>query len=102
MMLSAALVLAVLFAFFGDFALPNTALSWTGFAGVAIAATTGTLTFMYGMTYVGATRAAMLTNLEPILGVLFAIAILGERVTVPQGVGVVVVITAIIVLERQR
>jgi len=102
MMLSAALVLAALFAFFRDFALPTTVLSWVGFAGVAVAATTGTLTFMCGMTYVGATRAAMLTNLEPVLGVLFAIAILGERVTVPQGVGVVVVITAIIVLERQR
>lgn len=102
MMLSAAVVLAALFAFFGDFALPTTALSWTGFAGVAIAATTGTLTFMCGMTYVGATRAAMLTNLEPVLGVFFAIAILGERVTVLQGVGISVVIAAIIVLERQR
>jgi drug/metabolite transporter (DMT)-like permease len=102
MMLSAAFVLAVLFAFFGDFALPNTALSWTGFAGVAIAATTGTLTFMCGMTYVGATRAAMLTNLEPVLGVLFAIVMLGERVTLQQAVGIVVVFAAIIVLERQQ
>jgi drug/metabolite transporter (DMT)-like permease len=102
MMLSAASVLAALFALFGDLALPTTALSWTGFLGVAVAATTGTLTFMCGMTYVGATRAAMLTNLEPVLGVLFAIAMLGERVTLPQGTGILVVIGAIFVLEMQR
>jgi drug/metabolite transporter (DMT)-like permease len=102
MMLSAAFVLSALFALFGDFALPTTALSWMGFLGVAVAATTGTLTFMCGMTYVGATRAAMLTNLEPVLGVLFAVATLGERVTLPQGIGILVVIGAIFALELQR
>ncbi|HEU4679356.1 MAG TPA: DMT family transporter, partial [Terrimicrobiaceae bacterium] len=102
MMLSAAVILAALFVLFGNFALPSTALSWMGFVGVAIAATTGTLTFLCGMTYVGATRAAMLTNLEPVLGVLFAINVLGERVTLVQGVGILVVIAAIIFMEQQR
>ncbi len=101
MMCSAAAVLAVLFALFGNLALPTTTLGWAGFAGVAIAATTGTLAFLCGMAYVGATRAAMITNLEPVLGVLFAVAVLGERVTFLQGVGIAIVISAIFAMESR-
>ena len=102
MMCSAAAVLAALFALYGELALPTTSLGWAGFSGVAIAATAGTLTFLSGMAYVGATRAAMITNLEPVLGVLFAIAALGERVTLLQGVGIAIVIGAIFVMESRR
>lgn len=99
MMLSAALVLAVLFTMVGSLALPATTLAWAGFIGVAVAATTGTLTFMCGMAIVGATRAAMISNLEPVLGVLFAIAVLGETVTSLQAIGIVVVIGSIFAME---
>ena len=102
MMLSAATVLAILFAGFGTLALPNTALAWTGFTGVAIAATTGTLAFMCGMASVGAARAAMISNLEPVLGVLFAIGVLGERVTLVQSTGIAIVIGAIFLMEWRR
>ncbi len=101
MMCSAAVVLAVLFALFGNLALPTTTLGWAGFAGVAIAATTGTLAFLCGMAYVGATRAAMITNIEPVLGVLFAVTVLGERVTFLQGVGIAIVISAIFAMESR-
>jgi drug/metabolite transporter (DMT)-like permease len=99
MMVSAAAVLAMLFAIFGDLVLPTTTLGWTGFIGVAVAATTGTLAFLSGMAQIGATRATMITNLEPILGVLFAINVLGEQVSVYQGLGIAVVIAAIFANE---
>jgi drug/metabolite transporter (DMT)-like permease len=99
MMVSAAAVLALLFAIFGDLALPTTMLGWTGYIGVAITATTGTLTFLCGMAQIGATRATMITNLEPIFGVLFALAVLGEGVSVYQGIGIAIVIGAIFVNE---
>jgi drug/metabolite transporter (DMT)-like permease len=102
MMISAAVALGILFALFGTLALPTTAMAWTGFIGVAIAATTGTLAFMCGMAYVGAARAAMISNLEPVIGVLFAIAILGERVTLLQSIGIAMVIGAIFVMEWRR
>ncbi len=102
MMLSAAVVLSIAFALFGDLALPVTPLSWLGFAGVAIAATAGTLSFMGGMAIIGSTRAAMITNLEPVLGVIFALGVLGERVTWLQGIGIATVIGSIIVMERWR
>ena len=102
MMLSAAATLAALFAFVGSLALPATALGWTGFIGVAVASTVGTLAFLGGMAAVGAARAAMISNLEPVLGVLFAIVALGERVTLVQTVGVGIVIGAIFVMEWRR
>ena len=102
MMVSAAATLAVFFSIYGSLALPTTGQGWMGFIGVAIAATTGTLAFMCGMAHVGAARAAMITNLEPVVGVLFAIIILGEKVTPLQGIGILIVIGAIFVMERQR
>lgn len=63
MMLSAAATLTVIFALFGTLALPTTMLAWTGFVGVAIASTVGTLAFISGMAYVGAARAPMISNL---------------------------------------
>ena len=62
-----------------------------------MAATAGTLAFMGGMAYIGAARAAMISNLEPILGVLFAMAMLGERVTLVQAIGMAMVLAAIFV-----
>jgi drug/metabolite transporter (DMT)-like permease len=102
MMISAAVALGVLFEMFGTLALPTTTLAWTGFIGVAIAATAGTLAFLCGMAYVGAARAAMISNLEPVICVLFAIAILGERVTLVQSIGIAMVIGAIFVMEWRR
>lgn len=102
MMLSAAVVLAVLFFMFGTLGLPTTRLAWAGFLGVAVAATGGTLAFMCGMAYVGAARAAMISNLEPVIGVLFALAVLGERVTLLQGAGIIMVIVAIFLMEWRR
>jgi len=98
MMLSAAVTLTVIFALFGTLALPTTPLAWTGFIGVTV----GTLAFISGMAYVGAARAAMISNLEPVLGVLFAIAVVGERVSLLQGVGIAIVIGAIFVMEMRR
>jgi drug/metabolite transporter (DMT)-like permease len=102
MMLSAAATLGALFVFVGTLALPATALGWTGFIGVAVASTVGTLAFLGGMAAVGATRAAMISNLEPVLGVLFAIVALGERVTLVQTVGIGIVLGAIFVMEWRR
>jgi drug/metabolite transporter (DMT)-like permease len=102
MMLSAAITLTILFLFFGTLALPTTELAWMGFIGVAVASTAGTLTFLCGMAYVGAARAAMISNLEPVLGVLFAMTVLGERVTPLQGTGIALVLGSIVAMELRR
>jgi drug/metabolite transporter (DMT)-like permease len=47
-------------------------------------------------------RAAMITNLEPVLGILFAMLILGERISPVQGTGIGLVIASIFALEMKR
>lgn len=102
MMLGAAVSLLAIFPFFGTLALPTTEVGWLGFVGVAFAATTGTLTFFCGMAFIGAARAAMISNLEPIIGIVFAMAVLGERLTLMQGVGIALVLVSIVSMEVWR
>jgi drug/metabolite transporter (DMT)-like permease len=106
MMLSAAVTLALLFPLAGTWALPAGHLGWLGLSGVAIGATIGatigTLTFFAGLTLIGTVRATMLSNLEPVLGILFAMLVLGERIVALQGLGIALVIGAIVALEIGR
>jgi len=44
----------------------------------------GTLAFFVGIENIGAMRATMITNLEPIFGVLLAVVVLQERLTIVQ------------------
>jgi drug/metabolite transporter (DMT)-like permease len=46
------------------------------------------------MENIGATRATMITNLEPIFGVLLAVVVLQERLTIVQAFGIVLVLSA--------
>ncbi len=50
---------------------------------------------------VGASRAALYTYLEPFLGVLFAVLLLADRVTLPQLVGGAIIVAAV-ALGRPR
>lgn len=102
MMLSAAASLIVICVIRGDLRLPVTLLGWTGFGGVAIAYTVGTVTFFAAIPLLGAVRAAMISNLEPVLGILFAMAVLGEGVSPLQALGIILVIGSIFAMEVGR
>ena len=102
MMLSAAVCLAVFSLVQGDVKLPVTGLGWLGLGGVALSHTIGTLTFFGAIPLLGAVRAAMITNLEPVLGILFAMLILGERLSAAQAAGIALVIASIFAMELRR
>ena len=102
MMLSAALCLSALSLAEGDVKLPATGEGWLGFGGVALSHTIGTLTFFGAIPLLGAVRAAMITNLEPVLGILFAMLILGERLSPVQATGIALVIASIFMMEMRR
>jgi drug/metabolite transporter (DMT)-like permease len=102
MMLSAALCLSTFSLAQGDVKLPTTGEGWLGFGGVALSHTIGTLTFFGAIPLLGAVRAAMITNLEPVLGVLFAMLILSERLSPVQALGIALVITSIFAMETKR
>lgn len=102
MMLGAAAVLSVPLALNGGLALPHTATGWLGVLGVSVAATFGTIAFFSGMARIGAIRAAMISNLEPVLGIAVAMVLVGERIDWPQAVGLLLVVGAIFGMERAR
>jgi len=102
MMVSAATSLVSICIIQGDLRLPTTLQGWTGFGGVAIAYTIGTVTFFAAIPFLGAVRAAMISNLEPVLGILFAMAVLGEVVSPLQAMGIVLVIGSIFAMEAGR
>ena len=101
MMLSAALCLAAVSLAQGDVQLPATGEGWLGFGGVALSHTIGTLTFFAAIPLLGAVRAAMITNLEPVLGILLAMLILSERVSPFQAAGIALVIASIFAMEMK-
>jgi drug/metabolite transporter (DMT)-like permease len=102
MMLSAAVALTMFGFVQGTVQWPVTLSGWAGFGGVAVAYTIGTITFFAAIPLLGAMRAAMISNLEPVLGILFAMAVLGEAVSPLQGVGIVMVIASIFAMEAVR
>ena len=60
------------------------------------------VTFLAGLQRVGPTQSALLSALEPVFTVALAVAFLGERLTGAQIAGSVLVITAVILLQRRR
>jgi drug/metabolite transporter (DMT)-like permease len=99
MMLSATSTLAVLFACFGDLALPATSTGWLGFSGVAVGSTVGTLAFFCAIPMIGTVRATMISNVEPLLGILSAVILLGEKISPLQMSGIAAVLTSIVAME---
>ena len=99
MMLSASITLALPLLSFGTIALPETLSGWVGFGGVAVGYTVGTLAFFCAVPILGTVRSTMISNIEPLLGIIFALVILGERVSSLQGVGIALVLASIMVVE---
>jgi drug/metabolite transporter (DMT)-like permease len=58
------------------------------------------LAFFAAFRYISPVRATMISNLEPLLGVLIAVAVLGERLAGWQWLGVGVVVAGLVLFER--
>jgi drug/metabolite transporter (DMT)-like permease len=89
----------------GPLRLPQTGLGWIGFFGNAAFYCLGLVGFFAGIARVGAIPASMVSNVEPIVSILFAMTMLGERLSWPQWTGVVLVIAAILAMaegDRRR
>jgi drug/metabolite transporter (DMT)-like permease len=99
MVLSAAVILGVAHLFYGRTLWPDNAVGWIGFFGVGVAYTVGVTLFFAAVPMLGAMRATMITNLEPIFGIIFAMLILGEHVSVLQAFGMSLVLFSIITME---
>jgi drug/metabolite transporter (DMT)-like permease len=94
-MLTAAAVLAG-----PGFGLPTTTFAWAGLIFAGAAAGLGVTLYFIALPLLGPVRAALLSNLEPVVATLGAVAILHERPGAMQFAGIALVLGAIILIQR--
>jgi drug/metabolite transporter (DMT)-like permease len=97
-----ACLLSWLFTFLlDDFALPSTQGGWNGFIISMLGFSLSVIAYYLALPMIGAIRAALVANLEPIIAVLMAMMILHERLEVLQIAGIVLIVTAVYVGNRK-
>ena len=99
-----ALVNTVFFSSMGalgpGFAWPTATAGWVGLLGVAFFFALGFLGLFAGVTMIGPSRAACLTNIEPVVTIALAITVLGEPFGVWQFIGAAAVTIGIFLMCR--
>ena len=81
--------------------LPSTNAGWVGVAGIVLIATViPVATFLAGLERIGPTHAAMLSTLEPVVTVLLAAWLFGERLQLIALFGGGMILIAVIMLTR--
>lgn len=79
----------------GHLALPTTTQSWAGLGGVLVLYTLAVTAFFSGIAYVGAVRASLVMNLEPVASITLGFVLLGQLLTPRQLLGAAIVIAAV-------
>lgn len=80
----------------GAWSLPAGVAGWLGLAGAGGGVTIGLVAFFAAFRFIGPVRATMLSNAEPLLGILFAVAVLGESLGDLQWAGVILAVAALV------
>jgi drug/metabolite transporter (DMT)-like permease len=81
-------------------ALPATPGEWAVGLGIALLPTMVAISFfMAALPRIGGARAALLSMLEPVITVLLAVVLLGDRLSPPQVVGGVLVLAAVALVQ---
>jgi drug/metabolite transporter (DMT)-like permease len=100
MMSGTAVVLCVIAVTQGQLVLPATSQAWAISVGIAVVPTMIAISlFLAGLPRVGAARASLISTLELVVTVALAILILGDRFTVLEAVGGVLVLGAVVVVQ---
>ncbi len=81
--------------------LPQTPQGWMAVAGLILVSTVvAVLAFFWGLERVGPVTASLLSTVEPLVAVLLGALLLEERLSLPQGVGGLLILTAVVLLAR--
>jgi drug/metabolite transporter (DMT)-like permease len=85
----------------GEFAAPDRqALVWFAIAGI-LTALVGRFFLFASLRHLGAVRGSAIKRLNPLFSVLLGISLLGERISGPMAIGMVLIIASFAVLIRQ-
>ncbi len=83
--------------------LPTTAAGWAAIGALALISTVVAIGSLFaGIKLLGASTAAILSTLEPVVTILLALAILHQPITVPQLAGGALIMTSVIVLSTGK
>jgi drug/metabolite transporter (DMT)-like permease len=93
---SASIVLFVLCAASGDFALPSSTAGWIGFLAAAAFYGFAMITFFIAISMIGPVRASLLSYAEAVIDAGLGVIVLGQALTLVQVVGILLVIVALI------
>ncbi len=77
--------------------IPETSLGWTGFSAATLFYILAVMTQYAAIRYSGPAKAALLFNLEPLISIIAAAVILGERLSAAQFIGGGLVICALLI-----
>jgi drug/metabolite transporter (DMT)-like permease len=98
--LSASLVFLMAGLFSGELSLQLSPVGWLAILGIAIFATLfGILFFFAGLSRIGATNAAIISTVEPVLTVIMSALLLDEKITLVQTSGGVLILAGILLLQ---
>ncbi|RKG83979.1 DMT family transporter [Corallococcus terminator] len=80
---------------------PQTAVGWGAVAGLSLLSTVvAVLTFFAGLERIGPVNTSLLSTLEPVMAVVLGALFLGERLSLRQGAGGLLILVAVVVLAR--
>jgi drug/metabolite transporter (DMT)-like permease len=83
----------------GSWSLPQSSLGWGAFLGVSFGSTLSTLLIYISTNRVGPFRTALTMNLEPLVTTIGSITLLGEALSLVQGVGAAIMLAALCVFQ---
>lgn len=95
-------VIAVILLSLDSFVLPATASGWAGFAGANLFFVCAVITMFIAIRLAGPARTALWFNLEPLVSILAAAVLLGERLATIQYVGGACVLTALLIASQAK
>jgi drug/metabolite transporter (DMT)-like permease len=99
MLLGCGIGILLVFALFGAWVPPATRFGWMAACGFAVAYLLSFVALFSAIPLLGAVKASLLANIEPLVTVLLAAALLGERLKPVQLAGGALVIGAILVTQ---
>jgi drug/metabolite transporter (DMT)-like permease len=81
---------------------PGTPTGWTAIVGMSIAITSGFLFIFVSTVRIGAFRTALIMNLEPLLATILSAFLLGEVITLLQGLGAGIMLASLVAFQLWR
>jgi drug/metabolite transporter (DMT)-like permease len=84
---------------FAPVTLPGTVVGWLGLLGTGAGFCLGLALFLAAIPRIGMVRASLISVVEPVLAILLAMALFGERLTAIQWAGVALVVLGLVLLE---